>query len=141
MTRVFAAGTFDGLHPGHIAYLSYAKSQGDELWVVVARDKTLAKTGKKPYFNEKERRVLISALKIVDTAMLGDEKDVLAPVKRAKPDKIVLGHDQKVNVRELARKLGAAGLYPKITRCKPFKRGKYKSGKLKERKPNFHVEV
>ena len=39
--RVLAFGTFDHLHPGHIAYLEYAKSKGD-LFVIVARDVNVA---------------------------------------------------------------------------------------------------
>jgi len=141
MKRVFAAGTFDGLHPGHVKYLSFARKQGDELVVVVARDSTLKRLGKKHYFNETERLGLVSSLSIVDEARLGDEHDFLKSVERVRPDVIVLGHDQKVNVRELAKKLSCKGLSPRVMRCAPYSRRKYKTGRLKAEKPRFHKEV
>lgn len=136
--RVFAAGTFDGLHPGHVAFLEFAKSKGGELWVVVARDSTLRRIGKNPYFNEMERLALISSLRFVDHAILGDANEPLRSVLLVQPDVIVLGHDQKVNVRELAKKLSCAGIKPAILRAGSVNRRKYKSGSLKRAKPEFH---
>lgn len=44
--RVMVFGVFDGLHPGHRAFLRQARKKGDKLIVVVARDNFDAKSNK-----------------------------------------------------------------------------------------------
>jgi len=39
--RVVATGTFDIIHPGHVTFLREAKKLGDELIVIVAREKNV----------------------------------------------------------------------------------------------------
>ena len=48
MTRVMASGVFDLIHLGHISYLEQARSYGDELVVVVARDSTAERRKHRP---------------------------------------------------------------------------------------------
>ena len=53
MKKVIAFGSFDILHKGHEAYLKEAKSYGDYLVVVVARDENILKfKGKNPRNDE-----------------------------------------------------------------------------------------
>ncbi len=75
MTRVLATGTFDLLHPGHLLYLERSKKLGDELVVIVARDVNV-KHKPKPIVPEDQRLKMVQALKVVDLAILGDEKDI-----------------------------------------------------------------
>ena len=42
---VVVAGTFDGIHPGHLSFLKQASELGNELVVIVARDKTVQRLG------------------------------------------------------------------------------------------------
>lgn len=94
--RVFVAGTFDILHPGHIAFLREASKYG-RVYVAVARDKNSEKIkGRKPINDENQRLEVIKSVKYVYDAFLGDEKDFLKSVERVKPNIIVLGPDQKV---------------------------------------------
>lgn len=68
---VLALGYFDLLHSGHINYLNYAKSQGDRLLVGVAPDAFGVRSkGRAPLMNENERLAVISALHMVDHAVL-----------------------------------------------------------------------
>lgn len=100
MKKVVASGVFDILHPGHIYYLREAKKLGDHLTVILARDKSVeTMKGKKPIKPEEERRLLISELKCVDEAILGNQlatkeerKKILQHIN---PDIIALGYDQK----------------------------------------------
>ncbi|PTD93794.1 FAD synthase [archaeon SCG-AAA382B04] len=87
-----ATGTFDLIHPGHIFYLKKAKELGDELFVIVARDKTLPCN---PIILEKQRKKVINSIEYVDKAILGSEKDKLDPIRKTKPNILVLGPDQK----------------------------------------------
>ncbi|MEM2636750.1 MAG: adenylyltransferase/cytidyltransferase family protein [Candidatus Korarchaeota archaeon] len=104
-------GTFDILHIGHIRLLKYAKNltgQDGELIAVVARDSNVMKIkGHPPVFNEHERLEILSELKMVDKAILGDENDFTVPIKEWHPDIIVLGYDQSAKMtEELIKKAG-----------------------------------
>lgn len=125
-------GTFDLLHPGHLSYLQQAKTHGDYLIVVLARDKTKLKLNKKTLFQEKERLKLIQHLDLVDKAVLGDLNDYFKIIHKHQPDTICLGYDHKIKIDELMNQLFKFGLQPQIKRMKPYKPHKYKSSKLKQ---------
>ncbi len=96
--KVLVAGTFDILHPGHARMLQHAKrlaGPDGELVVVVARDSNVRRfKGRDPILPEEERAFLVSCLKPVDRAILGDPEDPLATVERERPDIVALGYDQ-----------------------------------------------
>ena len=135
--RVFAAGTFDGLHPGHVAFLEEAAKFG-ELHVVVARDESVKKTkGRKPLFNEQERLLLVSSLKCVKKAFVGS-KNWLESVEKVKPQIIVLGHDQKS--AWLFEELRKSSIKAIVVRARKYKRSKYRSSLMKKKK-EFGKEI
>lgn len=92
---VLAGGVFDIIHPGHLHTLRAAKDLGNVLVVVIATDKTAQKMKKRMPLHKMElRRDLVSALSMVDYAMLGHEEDIFKTVAIVKPDIIALGYDQ-----------------------------------------------
>jgi len=101
LTRVMATGIFDILHAGHLYFLSEAKKLGAELIVVVATDATARKLKHEPIMNQKMRLELISALRIVDKAVLGYEDDKYRIVSELKPDIIAIGYDQIHDTEEI----------------------------------------
>ncbi len=115
MTRVVATGTFDILHPGHILYLERSKAQGDELVVIVARDVNV-RHKPKPIVPEAQRLRMVQSLRVVDLAVLGEEKDIFRTIEQLKPDVITLGFDQHFNPALLEAELSRRGLRPKIVR-------------------------
>ena len=115
MTRVVATGTFDLLHPGHILYLERSKAQGDELVVIVARDVNV-RHKPKPIVPEAQRLKMVQSLKVVDLAVLGEEKDIFRTIEQLKPDIITLGFDQHFNPAHLETELSRRNLRPKIVR-------------------------
>lgn len=117
MVRVLATGTFEILHPGHLFYLEGAKSLGDELYVIVARDKNV-KHKPKPIIPEDQRLKMVSSLKIVDKAVLGNENDMFESLKDIKPDIIALGFDQHFNEDWLKEELDKRKINAKIVRIK-----------------------
>ena len=55
--KVITFGTFDLLHPGHEYYLRQARSYGDVLMTIVARDETVEKLKHKKPSHTQEQRV------------------------------------------------------------------------------------
>ena len=106
MVRVMASGVFDILH----TYLEQAKALGDELYVVVASDNTVRKNKHEPITPERMRVRIVSALKPVDVAMIGnDSGDMFAILDEIRPDVIVLGFDQKFDENTLSEELKKRG--------------------------------
>ncbi|MDI9646603.1 MAG: FAD synthase [Archaeoglobales archaeon] len=117
MKRVVATGTFDIIHPGHIKFLEEAKKLGDELIVIVAREKNV-KHKPKPVIPEEQRRKVVEAIRYVDKAILGDEEDIFKPILELRPDVIALGYDQHFNEDWLKEELKKRGLNCEIVRIK-----------------------
>jgi cytidyltransferase-like protein len=96
MKRVLTFGTFDGLHAGHKAYLSFAQAMGD-LWVVVARDETVRRIKKHaPRHSEDDRYRAVAEAFPSAHVQLGDTEDYSVPLVAVNPDLIVLGYDQQL---------------------------------------------
>lgn len=128
MKYVMVFGTFDILHPGHLNFFKQAKKYGQKLIVVIARDNTVKKIKHRlPVNSQKDRQKLVSELKIVDQAVLGDSVNPMKVIKKFKPVAVCLGYDQKAFVKELK------STFPdlKIVRLKSYKSKFYKSSKLK----------
>ena len=90
MNRVMATGVFDLLHLGHIHYLQESKSLGDYMIVVVATDEMARKNGKELIFSEDYRRNMVSSIRYVDDAIIGNQGDIYKTVEQIKPDIITL---------------------------------------------------
>ncbi len=119
--RVLAAGKFDILHLGHIAYLEQAKElagEDGELVVVIALDKTiLRERGAPPVFPQEQRRKIVESLKFVDRAVIGfDTEDHTLIVSEIKPDIIALGYDQYTDIDSIEAHLANSGMKTKIVR-------------------------
>ena len=97
MARVMAVGVFDLLHAGHLHYLEQAKALGDHLPVIIAHDDTVRMRKHEPVTSQDLRRRMVSGLKPVDHAMVGNPPtvpmyDILPLVE---PDIIAIGYDQE----------------------------------------------
>jgi Glycerol-3-phosphate cytidylyltransferase (EC 2.7.7.39) len=117
MVRVMASGVFDIIHPGHIFYFEKAKELGDELWVVVANDKTVKRKKREPIMPQEARARVVLSLKPVDKVVIGNaDKDLFEIVKEIKPDIIALGFDQKFDEKDLESRAKEIGLDIKVVR-------------------------
>jgi rfaE bifunctional protein nucleotidyltransferase chain/domain len=98
MKTVIVNGTFDILHPGHIAMLNTARSLGDYLIVCIDTDRRVKelKGDKRPINDENFRRIMLQNLKAVDVVELFDSQAGLIDlIKLYKPDIMVKGSDWK----------------------------------------------
>jgi len=108
--KVLVGGTFDIIHPGHIVFLKEAAKLGD-LTVIVARDSNVKRfKGRRPINDEKHRLFVISSIKGVYKARLGDKTDITNSILEEKPDIIFLGPDQKIDEKKLKDELRKHGL-------------------------------
>jgi cytidyltransferase-like protein len=116
---VMAGGSFDSIHPGHIETLEQARALGDSLIVSVARDATFRNNKKRePQHNEALRQKLISALKVVDIAVLGSEHDILETAVMLRPDIVAVGYDQTHSESSIQDDLLKRGLKVKVVRLR-----------------------
>ncbi len=114
--RVMTTGVFDILHLGHIHMLQEAKSYGDELVVVVARDDTARKRKHDPVNAEDVRVQLVQALKPVDRAVLGHRGDIFRIVEEVRPDIIALGFDQEFDEERIQEECKDRGVDLQVVR-------------------------
>lgn len=126
-------GTFDLLHKGHVDFFKQAKSLGDYLVVVVARDSNVLRLkGKVADSSEKQRLLAVKSVSFVDKVVLGSS-DIgsYKVILDESPAIIALGYDQDVSENVLKKELYALGLNVDVVRLNPFKPDVYKSSKLK----------
>lgn len=119
--KILAAGKFDILHLGHIAYLEQARElagEDGELIVVLALDKTIERErSAPPVFPQEQRRKIVESLVFVDRAVIGlDTNDHSIIVEQIKPDIIALGYDQYTDISALEKHFVEKGLNTKIVR-------------------------
>ena len=91
-------GTFDVLHPGHIALLNSARSYGDHLVVAIDTDRRVKelKGEQRPINCQTDRKVMLSNLKAVDIVEFFDSTaDLIKLMELYKPDVYVKGSDWK----------------------------------------------
>lgn len=139
MRTVLVFGSFDILHPGHLAFLRAAKKYGDRLVVVINRDITYRKEkGRAPVFSEQDRLAIIRSLRDVSRAVLGDRPGSWTAIRRLRPDVIGIGYDQRADHPGLAAQLAHLRKRPKLVKLPKFHHRKYKSTLIKKRVYDRH---
>jgi rfaE bifunctional protein nucleotidyltransferase chain/domain len=121
MTTVMVNGTFDVLHPGHVALLNTARSYGDYLIVAIDTDRRVRelKGDKRPINNQIDRRIMLSALKAVDIVEFFDSTDELVKLmERYQPDVYVKGSDWKHDTQSTAHQYCKEVIY--YDRIEPY---------------------
>jgi len=130
---VMVFGTFDYLHAGHENFFAQAKRLGDEILVVLARDKTVKTIkGEKPMFDEKQRLKNLLDTGWVKEIILGEIKDKMKVIKTHKPQIIALGYDQYAFTYNLEKMIIDLKLDTKIVRLESYNPHIYKSSILKK---------
>ena len=72
---IIVSGYFNPLHKGHLELFEKAKAAGDQLWVVVNSDLQRELKGSKEFMHQDERLLIVSAIGIVDKALISIDKD------------------------------------------------------------------
>lgn len=135
MKRVMAFGTFDHFHAGHESYLKQAKALGDSLFVIIARDKTVARIkGRRPGDPEKKRLAAVKASGLAEKVVLGEHGDKYDVLRKYKPDVIALGYDQFTFTFRLEKFLIDHKMNTKVIRLNPYRPKVYKTSLLRDSK-------
>ena len=101
---VLIGGAFEIIHPGHLHTIREAKALGDVLVVVVATDRTVKRNkGREPITDEAIRVDLVSAIRHVDLAILGNQGSIYDTLEKVRPDIVALGYDQHHNAEEIVQ--------------------------------------
>lgn len=128
---IMGFGTFDGIHPGHLNYFEQLKTIGEQVIIVVARDKNVLRIkGKSPYFSEAERYNALKEIQIIDQVVLGDPDHFLKRIHEFKPNALGFGYDQNANLEKLKKEFPSIKLF----RLKSFEPHQYKSSLLRKEK-------
>ena len=82
MVKVIVNGTFDILHPGHLAMLNYARSLGDFLIVAIDTDSRVKqlKGADRPINNQFDRKLFLENLRAVDQVNFFDSPEELIDI-------------------------------------------------------------
>jgi len=72
---IIVSGYFNPLHKGHLELFEKAKVSGDQLWVIVNSDFQRELKGSKEFMLEDERLLIVSAIGIVDKALISIDED------------------------------------------------------------------
>ena len=121
MTTVMVNGTFDVLHPGHVAMLNTARSYGDHLIVAIDTDRRVKelKGEQRPINNQIDRRIMLSALKAVDIVEFFDStEELITLMERYQPDVYVKGSDWKHDTQSTAHQYCKEVIY--YDRIEPY---------------------
>ena len=79
MKKIVVNGTFDVIHPGHLALLNYAKSLGDFLLVAIDSDERVKqlKGSTRPVNDQYSRQLMLQHLKPVNEVVIFNSDDEL----------------------------------------------------------------
>lgn len=98
MKKVFVNGTFDLLHPGHMALFEYAKNQGDYLLVAIDTDQRvqLLKGCTRPICNQEQRKYMLKCIKFIDeVTMFSSDDELTGIIKEYSPEIMIVGSDYR----------------------------------------------
>ena len=73
---IIVSGYFNPLHKGHLELFEKAKAASDQLWVIVNSDFQRELKGSKEFMDENERILIVSAIGIVDKALISIDNDI-----------------------------------------------------------------
>ena len=85
-TVVHCHGCFDIVHPGHVQYLQFARSQGDVLIVSLTADPQVNKGAARPLIPEDLRAANLAALECVDYVYVNPDPTAVELLGQLRPD-------------------------------------------------------
>jgi D-beta-D-heptose 7-phosphate kinase/D-beta-D-heptose 1-phosphate adenosyltransferase len=72
---IIVSGYFNPLHKGHLELFEKVIEAGDQLWVIINSDLQRELKGSKEFMDQDERLIIVSAIGIVNKALISIDKD------------------------------------------------------------------
>lgn len=121
---VFASGTFDLVHRGHIIFFKNLKEYGDTVVIAISSDERVRqrKGNKRPILLEKDRLALVDAIKYVDYCLVapqpskGELQPTIRIIKTLRPNVFITNDRKWLRFREEVESFGVK--FKVITRVK-----------------------
>ena len=101
---VVCYGSFNVLHPGHFRYLSWAKSQGDKLTVIVTSIDRSINPEDDISFPIIERAESIASIEDVDQVIISSGSNLENYINIIRPELLVLGKEYETELQEIVQK-------------------------------------
>ena len=99
-TLVTCNGCFNGLHPGHLFFLGFARGQGELLVVGINSDEYIRRKKKYEPIPENERAKALMDLGFVNRVVIFPEEDPCFFIKTVQPDVHCIGEEYGENCVE-----------------------------------------
>lgn len=96
MKKIFVNGTFDVLHPGHVALLKYAAELGDSLLVAIDSDWRVQqlKGGTRPIYKLADRKFMLeNIVGVTEVVVFNTDDELEHIIATYEPDVMVKGSD------------------------------------------------
>ncbi|MCK7521169.1 MAG: adenylyltransferase/cytidyltransferase family protein [Ignavibacteriales bacterium] len=91
-------GHFNVIHPGHLRFLEFAKSQAQCLIVAIQGNKWIEDKVKDIFFDQEERARGIASLETVEGVIIYNDSSIIQVLEAVKPDVYVKGEEFKKNL-------------------------------------------
>jgi len=113
MKIVTCNGCFDGLHPGHLFILGFAKAHGDKLVVGINSDEYILKHKHRQPIPAEERANALMELGCVDSVIVFYEDDPREFIRRIRPAVHCIGveYEGRAVEESVCRELGVRLVY------------------------------
>ncbi len=103
---VLVYGHFNVIHPGHIRFLNFAKSLGDQLIVAIVGQKDLKVTNEDDYYTQDDRALGVSSHEMVDGVHVL-ESSIVEFIKDLKPNFYVKGREFESKKNQIQDEISA----------------------------------
>lgn len=132
MRNVVVFGAFDGLHPGHISFLTQARNLGSRLIVILAQDDIIHELkGSLPTNDFDSRKEALEKISEVGLVIAGDhELSKYSSLAHANANVVAFGYDQQELKADVKKWLKGKKLNIAIVTLEPYQADKYKSSIL-----------
>ena len=118
---VMVAGTFEILHPGHLAYLREAWRLGYVVAVVSSDENAERNKRRKIVIPQQQRSEVLSSLYYVHKVVPGKPGNIFDIFEEVKPDVILLGPNQNVPEDVVKAEARRRGVNPEVLRMPALK--------------------
>lgn len=134
-------GSFDGVHPGHVIHMGYAKDHAGILIASLTADAQITKGSAKPHYPEQLRALNLAAYQMVDYVVIDREPTPIRNIGIIQPDLFAKGFEYAGTNPRTAEETAAVEAYGGQMMFTPGDTVYSSSAILAQHAPNVAVEA